>query len=558
MLLGALAEVATLGAVVPFLSIMASPEAATGYPLLGNLIGALNLTTADFLLVSASLFSLVAVVAAAIRLTVVWLTTRFVFGVGHDLGVGVYDKTLHQPYVWHAARNSSESLAAINKVQIVTSGGLLPLLQSIVAIVIATFIVGALIFIDAPTALLGAGGFAGSYLAISLVVRKRIKANGRIIANAQGSRIQAVQEGVGGIRDVLIDATQPVFLQRFRTQDGAFRHAQATNQLLGQSPRYALEGAALVLISLLAWRLALTEGGMQGALPVLGALALGGQKLIPLLQQIYNGWTKMSGAHATIVDVLNLLELPAEPVARPLPLEFGAAVQLADLGFRYASDGPDVLRDINLTIHKGQRLGLIGKTGSGKSTLTDIIMGLLPPSDGGMTVDGVEVDAANRNRWQARIAHVPQSIFLTDDTVRRNIAFGVEDADIDDDRVRKAAQDASIAGYIESLSEGYDALVGERGIRFSGGQRQRLGIARALYKNADVLILDEATSALDDATERAVIECVDRLSRELTVIMIAHRVTTLRGCDLIVELSTGQIKRSGSYNEIVGRPASTA
>lgn len=558
MLLGALAEVATLGAVVPFLSIMASPEAATDFPLLGNLVDVLHLTAADFLLVSASLFGVVAVLAAAIRLTVVWLTTRFVFGVGHDLGVGVYKKSLHQPYVWHVARNSSESLAAINKVQIATSSGLMPLLQSIVALVISTFIMASLIFIDAPTALLGAGGFAGSYLAISFFVRKRIDANGRIIANAQGARIQAVQEGVGGIRDVLIDSTQPVFLERFRVHDSAFRTAQATNQLLGQSPRYALEGAALVLISLLAWRLAITEGGMQGALPVLGALALGGQKLIPLLQQIYNGWTKMSGAHATIVDVLDLLNLLADSNERHSPLEFETEIRLEELDFRYANDGPRVLNDINLTIRKGQRVGLIGKTGSGKSTLADIVMGLLPPSDGVMTVDGVQVNTVNRNRWQARIAHVPQSIYLTDDSVRRNIAFGVEDAQIDDDRVRQAAQDANIADYIESLTDGFDAVVGERGIRFSGGQRQRLGIARALYKNADVLILDEATSALDDATERAVIECVDRLSRDLTVIMIAHRVTTLRSCDLIVELSAGRIARSGAYEQIVEQPTSTA
>jgi ATP-binding cassette subfamily B protein len=287
---------------------------------------------------------------------------------------------------------------------------------------------------------------------------------------------------------------------------------------------------------------------------MLGALALAAQRLLPLVQQGYAGWTSMLGGQASLRDVLTLLEqpLPAYSVLPPpTPIPFRKEISLDDLHFRYSPDGPWVLRGIDLQIPRGSRIGLIGTTGSGKSTLLDIVMGLLAPTTGVLRIDDTLLDEANHRAWQTHIAHVPQAIFLADTTIAENIAFGVPFGQIDHARVHRAAQRAQIAATIESWPKGYDTFVGERGIRLSGGQRQRIGIARALYKHADVIVFDEATSALDSDTERAVMEAFDSLDEELTILIVAHRVSTLKDCDRIVELSGGVVQRIGTYQHMI-------
>jgi ABC-type multidrug transport system fused ATPase/permease subunit len=239
------------------------------------------------------------------------------------------------------------------------------------------------------------------------------------------------------------------------------------------------------------------------------------------------------------------------------PMHLKHGIVLHDLSFRYSNDGPEVIRQLSLQIPRGSRVGFIGKTGSGKSTVIDLIMGLLEPTSGGVEIDGRPLTSANRRAWQARIAHVPQSIYLADSSIAENIAFGLDARDIDQQRVREAARTAQLAEFIETLPRQYQTAVGERGVRLSGGQRQRIGLARALYKQADVLILDEATSALDDATEKAVMQAIDSIGKGITVLMVAHRVTTLRGSDRIFELKNGSLNREGSYQEVV-QPAFTA
>ena len=552
MLCGAVAELVSLGAVIPFLSVMADPTSIRKFPMLASLVDAQGLSSSDVLLLTALMFGTLALVSALVRLALIWSTTKFIFGVGHDLSVAVYSNTLHQPYQWHVARNSSESVAAINKVQFAMGSGLLPLLRAFVALVIATFIVAALVIVDPMTALLGALGFALSYIGISLVVRRSIKRNGQVIADAQSTRIQAVQEGLGGIRDVLIDGTQNMFLHRFRNEDSALRHAQIINSVLSQSPRFALEGIALLLVSLLAWRMAIQPGGLSAALPILGALALGGQKLIPLMQQVYGGWARVSGARATLRDVLDLLELPVLTGNPTAKIKFEECLELAGVSFSYLSAESSVLNQVTLKINKGSRVGFVGTTGSGKTTLLDLVMGLLEPTEGAVRVDGVPLTYENREAWQRKVAHVPQAIYLADGSIRENIAFGVPVDEIDDAQIRLAAQRANIAEHIESLPDGYNSHVGERGVRMSGGQRQRIGIARALYKRAEILVLDEATSALDNDTERAVIESVVALDNSLTILMIAHRLSTLEGCDRVVALNMGSVDRDGTYDDVVG------
>jgi ATP-binding cassette subfamily B protein len=285
--------------------------------------------------------------------------------------------------------------------------------------------------------------------------------------------------------------------------------------------------------------MALQQDGLELALPLLGAFALGAQRLLPLLQQVYQSWATLRGASKTVDHVLALLEqpLPRHAIEQsPPPLPYYRDIELRDVGHRYNPGGPWVLRHISFRIPKGSRVGVKGTTGSGKSTLLDIVMGLLSPTTGQVLVDGAPVTPTNQRAWQAHIAHVPQSIYLADASVAENIAFGTPTAQIDLERVREAASRAQIAKTIEALPNGYDTLVGERGVQLSGGQRQRIGIARALYKRADVLVFDEATSALDTKTEAEVMGAIQTLDRELTIFLIAHRLSTLEGCDVTVDL----------------------
>jgi ATP-binding cassette subfamily B protein len=316
-----------------------------------------------------------------------------------------------------------------------------------------------------------------------------------------------------------------------------------------------------VLIASLAYVLAAASGvagGATNAIPVLGALALGAQRLLPVLQQIYSAYITIKGNQASTRDALDLLDqsMPEHAHAPPArPMAFNSSITLKDLSFCYTPQGPWVLRRLNLEIPKGGRVGFVGVTGSGKSTLLDLVMGLLAPTEGELLIDNTAITPQNTRAWQAHISHVPQAIFLSDTSIAENIAFGVPPQQIDRQRVKQAARQAQIAQTIEGWPNGYDTLVGERGVRLSGGQRQRIGIARALYRQANVIIFDEATSALDNETEAAVMQAVETLGRDITILIIAHRLTTLRNCDRIVELATGGIKAMGGYEQMMRRAA---
>ena len=556
MLIGAVAEVVTLGAVLPFLALLADPGKAASFPVLQELFSALGWRDPGQILIPATLlFAFTAISAGAIRLFLTWASQKYVFRLGHDLGVEVYRRTLFQPYSYHVSTNSSELIAGINKVQIVVGGVLLPIMQVITGAVISLFIFGMLIIIDAGVALIAATGFGIMYLAVSFATRARLRSNSKVIAHGQTQRIKIVQEGLGGIRDVLIDQAQPVYLDKFKKSDLALRDAQAMNMFIGAAPRFVIEACGMVLIAILALFLSQGSGGLVTALPVLGALALGAQRLLPLLQLVYNSWAQIVGNRQLLFDTLTILDLPIHPrfetPSQVTPLPFEQGISLNSVSFRYNEGQPLVLDKVTLTIEKGARVGFIGKTGSGKSTIMDLIMGLLEPTAGEIRIDGQVLTVDNLRGWQANIAHVPQAIFLADTTIAENIAFGVPEDEVVIDRVQDAARQAELSEFIESLPEGYKTVVGERGIRLSGGQRQRIGIARALYKQANVLVFDEATSALDSETEAAVMSAIDSLHRDLTILIIAHRLSTVAVCDKVVKLDDGHIVAEGSHEAVV-------
>jgi len=558
MLLASMAEMISIGAVVPFLGTLINPEKVFHHSYAQPIIIFFSIDRAQDLLLPLTFIFCVATVAAGfLRLALLYATTRFSFSVGADFSIDVYRRTLYQPYTVHLNRNSSEIINGITgKVAMLIGSVVMPMLTLISSAFLMIGVLWMLLLIDPAIALAASSIFGVLYLVTALVTRRNLRENSECIARESSRVIKCLQEGLGGIRDVLIDGTQETYCGIYRAADLPLRRAQASNIFTGTSPRFIMEMFGMVMIAGLAYDMALREGGVSAALPVLGALALGAQRLLPVLQQGYNSLATIFGAEASLRDGLDLLAQPmpdnASEVQFP-PLRFESSIRLEDIGFRYAEDGIWVMRNVHLEIPKGKRIGIVGSTGAGKSTLLDILMSLLMPSEGTMRVDGETIDLHNYRNWQAHIAHVPQSIYLSDSSIEENIAFGLPRREIDPVRVQQAAQQAQIAEIIESWPEKYQTKVGERGARLSGGQRQRVGIARALYKNADVVIFDEATSSLDTETERAVMQAIELLSPDLTILMVAHRLTTLQKCDFIIELDKGRISRISSYQELVNR-----
>jgi ATP-binding cassette subfamily B protein len=555
MILASFAEIFSIGAVLPFLAVLTDPGRVFEHIAARPFIQILGLTEPEQLLLPLTIaFGLAALVAGGMRLLLLWASTRLSFATGADLSISIYRRTLYQPYAVHVARNSSE---IINGISSKTSGVIYiitMLLNIISSSVILIAILIALLSVDPIIALAAFGGFGVIYASIIRLTHNQLLANSQLMARESTHVIKSLQEGLGGIRDVLIDGSQATYCQIYRNADLHLRRAQSNNSFIIASPRYAMEALGMLLIAALAYALAQQADGIAKAIPILGALALGAQRLLPVLQQAYGAWSGIRGGQASLQDTLELLDQPLpdyadQPAAKPL--SFKQNISLKQLGFRYSLQTPYVLKQLNLNISKGSRVGFIGTTGSGKSTLLDIVMGLLQPTDGALEIDGQHVTHVSHRAWQAHIAHVPQAIFLADSTIEENIAFGVPQGQIDHQRVRQAAQQAQIADSIESWPKQYQTFVGERGIRLSGGQRQRIGIARALYKQADVIIFDEATSALDNDTEQAVMQAIEGLSQDLTILIIAHRLTTLKNCTQIIELGDGGIKRVGTYQDIV-------
>ena len=555
MLFSAFAEVISLGIVLPFLGILVAPDRVFNHPIVADVVQAWGITSADQLVLPLTVaFVAAALVAGAIRMLLLWVGTRLAFVTGADLGIEVYRRTLYQPCRVHMARNSSEVITGITS----KVGGAVNVLYQFLTLASSTIllvaIMLALLAIDPMVASVVAVGFGASYALITWISRRRLHRNSKHIAYEQTQVVKALQEGLGGIRDVLLDGTQSVYCDIYRQANHPLQQALGSNIFIGGSPRYIMEALGMVLIAVLAYALSRQVGGITTALPLLGALALGAQRLLPALQQIYSAWASITGTYASLVDCLELLDqpLPSEILQpSPAPLLFQKDIQFRGVRFRYTGDGPWVLDGLNLIISKGARVGFVGSTGSGKSTTLDLLMGLLLPTEGELLVDGQPISGNRLRAMQRTIAHVPQSIYLADTTLAENIAFGVPRNAIDMDRIRQAAYQAQIAEFIESRPEGYNAFVGEHGIRLSGGQRQRIGIARALYKQASVLVFDEATSALDNATEQSVMDAIEGLSSDLTILLIAHRLTTVQRCDTIVELEHGRVVAQGTYEQLL-------
>jgi len=559
MLASSAAEVLSLAAVLPFLAVLANPEGLWSQPLLQHWAPRLGIASADALLLPITIAFVVAALAAgAIRLLNLWLNGRLAAAIGSDLSCEAYRRTLYQPYAVHLARNSSELIATISRdVGSVVGGVLNPLLLLLSSGLIALSLVAALLAIDWLIAVLAGLVVGIVYVAAMAASRRPLQQLGQDSIVLHRRLIQALQEGLGAIRDVLLDGSQTFYASIYRQADQRFWRLMADASFLGTYPRLVLEPVGIASIAVMAFWL-VHHQGLDKALPLLGALILGAQRLLPVVQKVYEGWAQTRNAKGSLANVLRLIAQPLPPAASQARVESIAlrqGLRFDGVYFAYGPNLPQVLLGIDLEIRRGERIGIIGSTGSGKSTTLDLLMGLLQPTAGRILVDGQDLHAVHHPErlmaWRSAIAHVPQSIYLADSSIAENIAFGLPRDQIDSARVRQAAQQAQIAGFIESSPEGYASFVGERGIRLSGGQRQRIGIARALYKQAQVLVFDEATSALDIATEESVMEAIEALSNDLTIVIIAHRLSTVERCDRLIRLAHGVIECQGSPQEVL-------
>ena len=484
-----------------------------------------------------------------------WTLTRLSQLAGADLSINIYRHTLYQDYSVHVSRNSSEVInGIITKTQTVSKGVFGPILNLISTSVTILGIIAVLLLINVTVTLTAFIGFGSLYLIVMYLTRRNLRENSQHIAEKSDLMVKSLQEGLEGIREVLINNNQQFYTELYRSSDLQMRRASWRNEMIYSSPRFGMEGVGISIVAIFAYSATLNLGGIDQFLPILGAFVLGAQKLLPAIQKAYASYSRVKGSKYSLLDVITLLDQPL-PVSvdeqSPDYFPYDNSIELNNLSFRYSEESPWILKNINLEIPKGSVVGVVGTTGCGKSTLLDLIMGLLPPSVGEVKVDNVSLKADNKRSWQAHISNVPQHIYLSDGTIEENIAFGLPSDEIDHERVLEAAKKAQLSDLIEKWEKGYQTLVGERGTRLSGGQRQRVGLARAFYKQTDVLILDEATSALDDETELAVMDSIESFDEELTVVIIAHRITTLKSCDMIIKLGSDYTMQTLSYEELI-------
>lgn len=553
----ALLQVVGIASVLPFLALVTDPTVVQTNSILAWLYDLFRFESINSFLIFAGAGVLaLLVVSNAFTAFVEYLLLRFSWNLNHSLSVRLLREYLAKPYVFFLDRNSA-SLATniLSEVKQAVRGFVLASLQLISRGAVTLFILGLLIALYPLLALLTFGFLGAAYGVTFLFVRRGMAEAGRMRSQADRGRFQAASEALSGIKDIKILGREEPFLRRFERHSRSYERQMARQQIISLIPRYAFETIAFGGMMLIVLVLLMQGQGVTEIVPTLGVFAFATLRLLPALQSLFSSLTSLRFTTASIDALHRDLEAGGRHTLQPAPeepLPFERSLELKGVRFSYPNTGRPVLEDFGLRVDANTSVGLVGATGSGKTTTVDILLGLLIPEDGGLIVDGVPVTDETRRAWQANLGYVPQQIYLSDDSIAANIAFGVRSNKIDMEAVVKAAKLANIHDFIASeLPMGYDTFVGERGVRLSGGQRQRLGIARALYHDPKVLVFDEATSALDGITEESIFRAVSELGRSKTIIMIAHRMTTVRDCDTIYLLDKGEVMSAGTYDELL-------
>lgn len=540
-----IAEILSLSIILPYISLLVSPEKIYSSPIVNKLfINIGDYTKEELVLLLTFALVLSTILSITLRLTLMWANAKISLQAVGDLSAEMYRRILYQPYINHISQNSSEILTLIGS----KVGGSINFLHQSSAILSSMFIISSLIFtlvvIDPIATVSSMFFFGSSYCIIALIMKLRLRAAGKIISSQAPNTIKALQEGLGGIRNVILDGNQEYYCNLFENADKKIRNANISIMIISATPRYFLEGLGITFIAFFAYSMFKSGAELESLIPVLGALAIGAQRILPLLHGVYSSWTTIISSESNVIDVLSKLE-QSEPTTKSNlisePIKFNSYIHLDSVSFQYPNQNSFQLKNISLTIKKGDRVGIIGATGSGKSTLLDILTGLLEPTSGRILLDDIAITSDNKKSWQMNISQVPQNIFLVDATIAENIALGENLEEIEMYKVQQAARKAQISSFIESKKNGYYSRVGERGVSLSGGQRQRLALARAIYKKTHVLVLDEATSALDTKTENEVMNAIHALDTEITVIIVTHRLDSLKFCNKVYNLDDGSI-----------------
>ena len=558
MILSGLAELVTISSVIPFLTALLNPDKLFNHPISSYLSEIFNISEDYNLFIAIIiLFGFCVIFSTLLRLYNLHLNYDIAASIGADLSSKAYSNNLNQSYEFHLNNNScklisnsttyiNQTVAAISNFFVLISHLILTIGISVGVFLISGKLAIYLLFV-----------FTFIYIGLGKTLNNEVKLNSRIIASSELSLVKSIQEVLGSIRDILLNGNQKLYTNIHKKIEQEKRKRQAKNQFIGEFPRYAIEGLALLIIAIISLFSIKEPTQSVSLIILLGGFVLGIQRLLPSIQRIYLSFVLLNGYNADLLNTLEMLELKVEKKSnlKILPLNFKNSIRFASVYFSYNDKTNLVINNLNLKIYKGQRLGIIGKTGSGKTTFTDLLMGLLKPTNGDIYVDNKKIYDANfPNRideWKLSISHVPQNIYLADLTIAENIAFGIKKDLISITRIKEAAKKAQLHEFIDSTKDGYNTIIGERGVKLSGGQCQRIGIARALYKKTEILVLDEATSALDNDTELKLIDTINKLSNDLTIIAIAHRYSTLKDFDRIIEIENGSVKFDGHPKEVL-------
>lgn len=547
MIFASMAEVISIGSIIPFLTVILNPDSLYEIELLRNLLKYLNINSAQELIIPFTfLFAVAALISGLIRIFLLWYQIRIGHLIGADLSLKIYKVALYQPYKTHISVNSSQSISTITeKSNAIVRQVILPFLFLISSTLIFLSIFTALFIFNSKVAIFLFLFFGIIYFIIYTFTKNKLVNNSKILSSLLSKRIKILQEGFNGIRDVILNGSQIAYTNTFKKVDLPLRRAQAINSFISSSPRFVIEALGMILISIMIYFIFMRDNNFNNMIPILGAFALGAQRMLPLIQQIYSNITAIKGTESILNDSLKILnqKFPDFYFNHQEILPFKNEIKFQDVSFGYENSNSLVFKKINFQIIKGSKIGIIGTTGSGKSTFVDLLMGLLSPNEGSISIDGHIINEKNVNSWMQNISHVPQFIFLSDSSLLSNIAFGQSEEDIDIERVKIVSKLANISHAIDELPNGYQTVVGEKGIQLSGGQLQRIAIARSLYNNRRILILDEATSSLDEETEASIMKTIYGLDNNITVIIISHRKSSLEGCDFIYELNKGKFTK---------------
>lgn len=547
-ILSTVSELFAIGGVIPFIAAITKPEILMENEFFGVIlvllepIISLNETNIHFFITF--VFISAVILSGAIRLLLLYVNTKLSFATGNDISVEIYRRTLYQSYEVHLLQNSSEVVSSILiKAKRMIGSVIMPIINIIIAAFFLFFLFLFFLKLNPMIFLYGVIFFGFIYFSIGFIFKKKLFNAGLTESREHQKVMQLLMEGLGGIRDVIIDNKQDFHISLFSNSDYKLRKAAALTTFLSSSPRFIIETVLILGLCLFTLFIFDSKQSIENYLPLIGSIALGSQRLLPILQNAFQSWANLKSVSPILSEILAFLDLPLKSNYKlgESELIFNQEIRFSNVSFKYQGSDRLVLNDLSFLIKKGTKIGIKGETGSGKSTLIDILMGLLTPTSGKLFVDNQELNPSNVKEWQKQLAHVPQSIFLLDASIKENIALGVPLNEIDEELVRLSAKHAMIEDFIDELPDKWNTKIGERGARLSGGQRQRIGLSRALYKRANFIVLDEATSALDQETEKSVMQSINNLGGEITVVIVAHRLSTLEACDEVFEVRNGKL-----------------